>query len=223
MAEADGKPIGELTLRTLAMPADANAAGDIFGGWVMAQMDLACGIRAAERAKGRVVTAAVKEMSFAKPMKIGDTLCVYTHVKRVGRTSMTLKVEAWAQRYLSDLMEKVTDADFVMVALDKSGKPKPVPQESSTPIAHHPGASWRLHRSRSHAAALIALDVAARPFAERIDRHQQLAAEVGQLVVDARRDRRKDGARDEAVALQVAQRRRQHLLRDAADHACAAR
>ena len=77
---ADGQPTGELTLRTLAMPSDANAAGDIFGGWVMAQMDLACGIRAAERAKGRVVTAAVKEMSFAKPMKIGDTLCVYTHV-----------------------------------------------------------------------------------------------------------------------------------------------
>jgi acyl-CoA thioesterase YciA len=105
---ADGKkPQGELTLRTLAMPSDANAAGDIFGGWVMAQMDLACGIRAAERAKGRVVTAAVKEMAFAKPMKIGDTLCIYTHIERVGRTSMVLKVEAWAQRYLSDLMEKV--------------------------------------------------------------------------------------------------------------------
>ena len=127
---ADGRPIGDLTLRTLAMPSDANAAGDIFGGWVMAQMDLACGIRAAERAKGRVVTAAVKEMSFAKAMKIGDTLCIYTHVERVGRTSMTLKVEAWAQRYLSDLMEKVTHADFVMVALDSDGKPKPIPAES---------------------------------------------------------------------------------------------
>jgi acyl-CoA thioesterase YciA len=121
------KPIGELTLRTLAMPADANAAGDIFGGWVMAQMDLSCGIRAAERARGRVVTAAVKEMSFAKPVKIGDTLCVYTHIAHVGRTSIVLKVEAWAQRYLSDLMELVTHADFVMVALDKSGKPTPVP------------------------------------------------------------------------------------------------
>ena len=130
MRLADGNsPVGELTLRTLAMPADANAAGDIFGGWVMAQMDLACGIRAAERAKGRVVTAAVKEMSFAKPMKIGDTLCIYTHIIRVGRTSMTLEVEAWAQRYLSDLMEKVTDADFIMVALDKDGHPTPVPQE----------------------------------------------------------------------------------------------
>ena len=118
---ADGHPNGELTLRTLAMPADANAAGDIFGGWVMAQMDLACGIRSAERAKGRVVTAAVKEMSFAKPVKIGDTLCVYTEVTGVGRSSMRLKVEAWAQRYLTDLMERVTNADFVMVALDGKG------------------------------------------------------------------------------------------------------
>ncbi|MCV0397587.1 MAG: acyl-CoA thioesterase [Rhizobiaceae bacterium] len=125
----EATPLGELTLRTLAMPADANAAGDIFGGWVMAQMDLACGIRAAERAKGRVVTAAVKEMAFAKPMKVGDTLCIYTHIERVGRTSMVLKVEAWAQRYLSDLMERVTHADIIMVALDEAGKPKPVPAE----------------------------------------------------------------------------------------------
>ena len=129
MTAAEQKPTGDLTLRTLAMPADANAAGDIFGGWVMAQMDLACGIRAAERARGRVVTAAVKEMSFAKPMKVGDTLCVYTHVTRVGRSSMTLKVEAWAQRYLSHVMERVTDADFIMVALDKEGRPTPVPPE----------------------------------------------------------------------------------------------
>jgi acyl-CoA thioesterase YciA len=77
-----------------------------------------------------VVTAAVKEMSFAKPMKIGDTLCIYSHIDRVGRTSMVLKVEAWAQRYLSDIMEKVTHADFVMVALDETGRPKPVPPEA---------------------------------------------------------------------------------------------
>lgn len=129
MNRDSARPVGELTLRTLAMPADANAAGDIFGGWVMAQMDLACGIRAAERAKGRVVTAAVKEMSFAKPMKIGDTLCIYIDIARVGRTSMTLSVEAWAQRYLSDVMERVTHADFVMVALDGEGKPTPIPAE----------------------------------------------------------------------------------------------
>lgn len=125
----DEQPGGELTLRTLAMPADANAAGDIFGGWVMAQMDLACGIRSAERAGGRVVTAAVREMSFAKPMKVGDTLCVYTDITSIGRTSLVLKVEAWGQRYLTDIREKVTDAEFVMVALDKSGKPTPVPAE----------------------------------------------------------------------------------------------
>ncbi|SIQ14733.1 (3S)-malyl-CoA thioesterase [Rhizobium sp. RU20A] len=129
MNQTSPRPKGELTLRTLAMPGDANAAGDIFGGWVMAQMDLSCGIRAAERARGRVVTAAVKEMAFEMPVKIGDTLCIYTDIERVGRTSITLKVEAWAQRYLSDRMDKVTDATFVMVALDTDGKPTPVPPE----------------------------------------------------------------------------------------------
>ncbi len=124
------EPNGELTLRTLAMPADANAAGDIFGGWVMAQMDLACGIRAAERAGGRVVTAAVNSMSFAKPMKVGDTLCIYTTIEKIGRTSMTLHVEAWAQRYLRPLRERVTHASFVMVALDEKGAPAPIPPEA---------------------------------------------------------------------------------------------
>jgi acyl-CoA thioesterase YciA len=126
---AHATPQGDLTLRTLAMPADANAAGDIFGGWVMAQMDLACGIRAGERARGRVVTAAVNEMFFEKPVKIGDTLCVYTTVQKVGRTSMVLRVETFAQRYLTQVMEKVTSALFVMVALDHDGKPTAVPAE----------------------------------------------------------------------------------------------
>ncbi|MDO9306779.1 MAG: acyl-CoA thioesterase [Mesorhizobium sp.] len=129
MADTEAKPAGELVLRTLAMPADTNAAGDIFGGWVMAQMDLACGIRAAERAKGRVVTVAVEKMIFAKPMKVGDTLSIYADITRVGRTSMTLSLEAWAQRYLSDVMEKVTHADFVMVALDDQRKPTRIPPE----------------------------------------------------------------------------------------------
>lgn len=127
--KTDGKPTGELTLRTLAMPGDANAAGDIFGGWVMAQMDLACGIRAAERAHGRVVTAAVKEMVFKKPVKIGDTLGIYIDIVKVGTTSMTLQVDAWVQRYLTQVMEKVTDAKIVMVALDGDGNPKPIPKE----------------------------------------------------------------------------------------------
>ncbi|MEP3197599.1 MAG: acyl-CoA thioesterase [Lentilitoribacter sp.] len=122
-------PTGELTLRTLAMPGDANAAGDIFGGWVMAQMDLACGIKAAERAHGRVVTAAVKEMVFKKPVKIGDTLGIYIDIVKVGRTSMTLQVDAWVQRYLTEVSEKVTDARIVMVALDENGKPKQIPED----------------------------------------------------------------------------------------------
>ena len=128
MTEQAG-PSGELTLRTLAMPGDANAAGDIFGGWVMAQMDLSAGIRAAEIAHGRVVTVAVKEMVFQMPVKIGDTLSIYTSIVRVGRTSITLSVEAWAQRYLTTTLEKVTAATFVMVALDRDGHPTPVPVE----------------------------------------------------------------------------------------------
>ncbi|HUH48255.1 MAG TPA: acyl-CoA thioesterase, partial [Mycoplana sp.] len=102
------RPHGQLTLRTLAMPADANAAGDIFGGWVMSQMDLAAGIRAAERAHGRVVTRAVKEMAFQLPVKIGDTINVFTEISAVGRTSITLQVEAWARRYLTGELDKVT-------------------------------------------------------------------------------------------------------------------
>ncbi|MDL2400911.1 acyl-CoA thioesterase [Rhizobium mayense] len=125
MAESP-KPRGQLTLRTLAMPGDANPAGDIFGGWVMAQMDLASGIRAAERAKGRVVTAAVKEMAFVSPVKIGDTLSIYTDIERIGRTSVTLHIEAWAHRSRYNGLEKVTAATFIMVALDEKGSPKPI-------------------------------------------------------------------------------------------------
>ena len=125
----ENAPKGMLTLRVPAMPKDANAAFDIFGGWVMAQMDSASGIRAAERAKGRVVTAAVREMSFAKPVKIGDALCVYTEITRVGRSSITLRVEAWAQRYLTQQMDLVTHGEFIMGSLDENGKPTPVPPE----------------------------------------------------------------------------------------------
>ncbi|SIR02695.1 (3S)-malyl-CoA thioesterase [Rhizobium sp. RU35A] len=122
-------PEGELTLRTLAMPGDANPAGDIFGGWVMAQMDLAAGIRAGERARTRVVTAAVKEMAFQRPVKIGDTLSIYTEVTRIGRTSITLQVEAWVNRSRIGMLEKVTEGTFIMVALDETGQPRPVPAD----------------------------------------------------------------------------------------------
>jgi acyl-CoA thioesterase YciA len=122
-------PKGNLTMRVPAMPADANAAGDVFGGWVMAQMDLAAGIRSGERSTGRVVTAAINALSFKLPVKIGDTLELYTNVSKVGRSSMTIEVEAWAQRYLTHEKVKVTDADFVMVAVDKNGNPRTVPDQ----------------------------------------------------------------------------------------------
>jgi len=127
MQDDDTQPQGELTVRILAMPADANAAGDIFGGWVMSQMDLAAGIRGAERARGRVATVAVNALAFRRPVHVGDTLCVYTRLERVGRTSITLAIEAWARRYLASTREKVTEGVFVMVALDEAGQPTPVP------------------------------------------------------------------------------------------------
>lgn len=128
MSESNTPPGMELTLRTLAMPADANPSGDIFGGWVMSQMDLAAAVRANERARGRTATVAVHEIVFRKPVKVGDTLCVYTSIEKVGRTSVTLKIEAWARRHFDHTRELVTDAVFVMVALDSEGRPRPVDQ-----------------------------------------------------------------------------------------------
>lgn len=120
------KPRGELTTRTIAMPADSNPAGDIFGGWVLSQMDIAAGICAGERAQCRVVTVALDGMHFIRPIKIGDILCVYTEVKRVGNTSLEVHVEAWVQRDRSRRMVKVTQANFTFVALDGDGRPRKV-------------------------------------------------------------------------------------------------
>jgi acyl-CoA thioesterase YciA len=116
----------ELTLRTIAMPADANPAGVIFGGWVMSQMDLAAFVRSSELARTRTVTVAVKEMTFKKPVNIGDTLCVFTRIERVGRTSIEVDVEAWTRRTAQATIEKVTEARFVMVAVDESGQKREI-------------------------------------------------------------------------------------------------
>src|SRR6188768_4484955 len=115
------EPTGSLTIRTLAMPADTNPAGDIFGGWVMSQMDIAGAIAAVERAKGRVVTVAVEAMTFIAPVKVGDILCVYCTVERVGTTSVTISMEAWARRNRIADRVKVTDGRFVYVALGEDG------------------------------------------------------------------------------------------------------
>ena len=121
------EPHGALTIRTLAMPADTNPAGDIFGGWVMSQMDIAGAIAAVERAGGRVVTVAVEAMTFIAPVKVGDILCVYTTIDRVGTTSITVAVEAWARRNRLADRVKVTQGHFVYVALGDDGLKRPVP------------------------------------------------------------------------------------------------
>lgn len=121
------EPRGALTIRTLAMPADTNPAGDIFGGWVMSQMDIAGAIAAVERARGRVVTVAVEAMTFIAPVKVGDILCVYTSIERVGTTSITIAVEAWARRNRLDDRVKVTDGHFVYVSLGEDGRKQALP------------------------------------------------------------------------------------------------
>ncbi|HUV32968.1 MAG TPA: acyl-CoA thioesterase [Devosiaceae bacterium] len=120
------EPHGALTVRTLAMPADTNPSGDIFGGWVMSQMDIAGGIAAYERAMGRVVTVAVEAMTFIVPVKVGDVLCVYTAIEAIGTTSVTVDVEAWVRRQRISERIKVTEGRFVYVALDGNGKKRPV-------------------------------------------------------------------------------------------------
>ncbi|MDF2182252.1 acyl-CoA thioesterase [Neptuniibacter sp. CAU 1671] len=124
---------GRLTTRTLAMPSDTNPAGDIFGGWVLSQMDIAAGICAGQRAQGRVVTVAVDSMSFIRPVKVGDILGVYTEVSEVGRTSMKIHVEAWVRRGRIGHREQVTEATFKFVSIDESGTPTPIPLEKDLP------------------------------------------------------------------------------------------
>lgn len=116
------EPKGALTIRTLAMPADTNPAGDIFGGWVMSQMDIAGAIAAVERVGGRVVTVAVEAMTFIAPVKVGDILCVYTTIERVGTTSITVAIEAWARRNRLHDRVKVTDGRFVYVSIGDDGR-----------------------------------------------------------------------------------------------------
>lgn len=124
---------GRLTTRTLAMPSDTNASGDIFGGWVLSQMDIAAGICAGQRAQGRVVTVAVESMSFLRPVRVGDILGLYTHILKLGRTSMVVHVDAFVRRDRIGLREKVTQGSFKFVALDENGKSKVLPNECDLP------------------------------------------------------------------------------------------
>lgn len=126
------QPLGEPVIRTVAMPADANPAGDIFGGWLLAQMDMAAGNAAARRARGRCATVAVDAMEFLRPVLVGDELSLYATVERVGRTSMRIRVEAWRRSRYDDRTERVTEGVFAFVAIDEDRRPRPVPPLSGT-------------------------------------------------------------------------------------------
>ena len=119
-------PTGELTLQTVPMPKDTNAAGDIFGGWLVSQMDLAGGVAAAKIAKGRVATVAIDSMSFMIPVKVGSIVSCYTEVLNVGRSSIQVQVEVWMQLVGETAAMKVTEGIFVFVALDDKGRTRAV-------------------------------------------------------------------------------------------------
>ena len=124
------EPKGDLAIRTLAMPADANPSGDIFGGWLISQMDIAGGITASARAHGRVATIAVTGFTFQKPVLVGDVVCCYADIQKTGKTSVTIGVEAWVlRRHETKDRFKVTEGVFTFVALDEKGETRPVPPE----------------------------------------------------------------------------------------------
>ena len=120
----------DLVLRVMPMPADSNSNGDIFGGWIMAQVDLAGSVLPARIAKGRVVTVAVNEFVFKQAVSIGDLLSFYARVERIGRTSITVHVAVYAERNPADLkVVKVTEANLTYVAIDRDGQPRVIPRD----------------------------------------------------------------------------------------------
>jgi acyl-CoA thioesterase YciA len=129
-SETSGEvPQAEPALRAIAMPADANPHGDIFGGWLLSQMDLAGGMAATRRAKGRTVTVAITAMTFHRPVFIGDEVTCYAEITKVGRTSITVKVESWVRRGIGEEQIAVTEGIFTYVAVGDDRRPCPVPPE----------------------------------------------------------------------------------------------
>lgn len=130
-------PRGALQLRTLAMPADTNPSGDIFGGWLMAQMDLGGAILAKELTQGRVVTVAAEAMSFHRPVAVGDVVCVYGRCVEVGRSSLKVEVEVWVKKVTSEPIGErycVTEARFTYVAVDAAKRPRQIPRAGNAEI-----------------------------------------------------------------------------------------
>jgi acyl-CoA thioesterase YciA len=120
---------GELVMRVMPMPSDANGNGDIFGGWIMAQVDLAGSVLPARISKGRITTVAVNQFTFKQPVSVGDLLSFYVAIERVGNTSITVHVEVYAERNPAEpYIVKVTEANLTYVAIDSAGKPRPVPR-----------------------------------------------------------------------------------------------
>jgi acyl-CoA thioesterase YciA len=132
---SETEPDGVLTLQTIAMPADTNANGDIFGGWIMAQMDLGCSVLARARARGRVATVAVEAMTFLRPVQVGDVISMHAEILREGKTSMTIGIEVWSLRQPSNARFRVTEAKFVFVAVDEDGAKRALPEPESAPEA----------------------------------------------------------------------------------------
>ena len=122
-------PDGQPAIRVTAMPADTNANGDIFGGWLMSQMDMGAGLVAARLAHGRVATVAMDGMQFHQPVGVGDEVSVYCEVTKVGRTSITISTEAWRRHRFEEVQHKVTEAVFTFVAIDDAGRPRAINQE----------------------------------------------------------------------------------------------
>ncbi len=127
-SEAPAEPRGELAIRTLAMPADTNPRGDIFGGWLLSQMDIAGGIVAGQRAAGRSATVAVESMVFHRPVFVGDVLCCYGEIIHTGTTSVAVRIEAWVIRLDSIERIHVTEGVFTYVAIDTNRRPRPLPE-----------------------------------------------------------------------------------------------
>lgn len=123
-------PRGTLAMQTIAMPKDTNANGDIFGGWLVSQMDLAAGIMSKQVAQGRTATVAIREVNFLLPVKVGSTVSCYARVTRTGRSSMDIAVEVWISRFAAhDDMRMAAEGLFVFVAIDDEGKPRPIPKQ----------------------------------------------------------------------------------------------
>lgn len=132
-ADTPATPRGVISLQTIAMPSDTNWNGDIFGGWLVSQMDLAGAVAARRRSHGRITTIAIDGMVFHQPVKIGDVLSCYTEILRIGNTSMRIQVEVWETADPCRPPKKVTGGQFTYVAIDEQGQPRPVPEDVCPP------------------------------------------------------------------------------------------